>query len=406
MTIRHHLEQCLALTLMFAYPSTRASAQSSVTGTHFVVTERARINPDAADVRASLSFVGGATMMRNGTLLVSQPMEKLVRVFDSTGHFQRSLGRSGKGPNEFESIQGLGRVGDTAYVIDHRNRRITFFPNAETSNLSLRLPLAQLRGAEYSGPLALLANGAAVTNSVTASAAEGSVQTLYLHNRDGTDLIKLIALKDNDYSTPLKFGAIKLPFPQPLVVSPRVLYSPVSGRVALLTTTFPEKSGTASLQIIWMDKTGRKDEQTISTPASVVRASDIDSLLDMFSKSIAPLLRASGAIVTVESLREATAKVLVKRKYFPIVERVFMDDDGRAWVKIRNESEWLIFTHGSRRVDGVILPSNASPLSASGSKLWVQSVDADDLPSLIRYEIKNAMPRVKTRVVDTPWVPQ
>ncbi|MEP6834080.1 MAG: hypothetical protein ABJB74_11825 [Gemmatimonas sp.] len=402
MNIRSYPKQFLALTVMFAHPNIFASAQSSVTGTHFVVTERARINPEAVDAKASLSFVGGATMMPNGALLVSQPMEKLLRLFDSSGHFQRSLGRPGKGPNEFESIQGLGRVGDTVYVIDHRNRRITLFPNAKTSNLSLRLPLAQIRGVEYSGPLALLADGAAITNSVTASESEGSVQTLYLHNRDGTDLTKLITLKDNDYSTPIKFGAIKLPFPQPLVISPRVLYSSVSGRVALLTTTFPEKSGTASLQVIWMDKSGRKDAQTISTPVSVVRASDIDSLLDMFSKSIAPLLRASGAIVTVESLREATGKVLVKRKYFPIVEQVFMDDDGRAWVKIRNESEWLIFTHGARRVDGIILPKNASPLTANGSKLWVQSVDVDDLPTLIRYEIRNAIPRMKTGTAGNP----
>lgn len=350
---------------------------------------------DAEDAKASLSFVGGTTLMADGTLVVSQPMEKLLRLFDNTGHFQRSLGRSGKGPNEFESIQGLGRLGDTIYVIDHRNRRITFFPNARTSNVSLRLPLAQIPGAPYSGPLALLANGMAITNSVTASESDGPVQTLYLHNRDGTDLIKLTTLKDNDYSTPLKFGAVNLPFPQPLVVSPRVLYSPPSGKVAVLTTTFQEKLRTGSLQLAWIDKAGRRDVQSISTPVSVVRTADIDSLLDVFSKSVAPLLKASGAIVTVESLRAATEKVLVKQKYFPIMERVFMDADGRAWVKLRGQGEWLIFTHGVRRVDGITLPHDALPLSASGPIVWAQRFDADDLPILIRYEIRNATLRLK-----------
>ena len=63
-----------------------------------------------------------------GRLYALDPQDFTVRVFDSTGHLVRSLGRRGQGPGELETPQGiaLGPDGD-AYVYDAPSRRLTVY---------------------------------------------------------------------------------------------------------------------------------------------------------------------------------------------------------------------------------------------------------------------------------------
>jgi hypothetical protein len=48
-----------------------------------------------------------------------------VHVFDSSGHYVRSIGRRGTGPGEFVSTRGILRIGDNLHVFDQRLLRRT-----------------------------------------------------------------------------------------------------------------------------------------------------------------------------------------------------------------------------------------------------------------------------------------
>jgi hypothetical protein len=52
-------------------------------------------------------MVGEVVIGSGGMILVAQPTEGLVRVFDPTGSFIGSVGRRGSGPAEFQRVSGL-----------------------------------------------------------------------------------------------------------------------------------------------------------------------------------------------------------------------------------------------------------------------------------------------------------
>ena len=70
--------------------------------------------------------VGGAVVMTNGTVVVSNAGTNELRFFDATGHFLRATGRKGGGPGEFESLGLVSRTrADSLLAYDFRLRRIS-----------------------------------------------------------------------------------------------------------------------------------------------------------------------------------------------------------------------------------------------------------------------------------------
>lgn len=70
----------------------------------------------------------GALPRADGSIIVAHHGGPLFR-FDSTGAFVDSLGRSGRGPGEFESIWEFGEgVGDSVGIVDVRGLRVAWIP--------------------------------------------------------------------------------------------------------------------------------------------------------------------------------------------------------------------------------------------------------------------------------------
>ena len=69
---------------------------------------RWEISEETSAVAESLGVLSGIAVDRSGNLYVSDRQAVRVWVFDSTGRPQRSIGRKGQGPGEFESPTGPG----------------------------------------------------------------------------------------------------------------------------------------------------------------------------------------------------------------------------------------------------------------------------------------------------------
>lgn len=364
------------------------SAQTARAGTVYTAVPVTRIEPDSPNVRAILSAVRGAVTMPNGTLVVAQPVEKLLRMFDSTGAFRAMLGRSGKGPDEFESLATIGRVSDSLFAIDHRTRRLSIFPHAASPSLSITLPLLHLKNTEYAYLEAILANGGAVSTVIESTGTASPSQTLYLHRRDGGQVQRILTFREGDFFASIRVGPLNLQFPQPLVIRPLVLYSPPSGRVAVLRTTVTD-GGSAAVELTWMTAAAGAEVQRVAVPVVKVRPTDVDSILDVFSTRLAPSLTRSGGVISPRELRDKAKAVMVTNPIFPPVERAFMDDDARVWLRIHGQADWMIITRGRAAVDRIRLPRNAEWLTASGMTLWAQQANDDELPVLVRYRLVN-----------------
>src|SRR5687767_14246029 len=79
------------------------------------------------DGPAALTDVTDIALGSDGAVYVAQPQEQLVRVFDAGGRPRRTIGRRGRGPGEFTSVQDLSWRGDTLIVSDPVSQRISGF---------------------------------------------------------------------------------------------------------------------------------------------------------------------------------------------------------------------------------------------------------------------------------------
>ena len=86
------------------------------------------ITGTGTDDSTSLSLVGPVRWLSDGGLVVADTDGAQLLVFDSLGTLQRSHGRRGSGPAEFQEITNLsvGR-GDTISTFDMRLRRLSFW---------------------------------------------------------------------------------------------------------------------------------------------------------------------------------------------------------------------------------------------------------------------------------------
>lgn len=74
------------------------------------------------------SFVMSGLLLDGGGIAVAELSANEVRLFDSSGHHVRTVGRSGRGPGEFQTITGLfRRSADSLAAFDQGQRRTTIF---------------------------------------------------------------------------------------------------------------------------------------------------------------------------------------------------------------------------------------------------------------------------------------
>lgn len=75
--------------------------------------------------------IAGAVQLTGGTLVVADDVERKLHFFSSSGRYQRSVGRSGKGPGEFTGLHWVGECApDTVSVFDQTQARVSVFTSS------------------------------------------------------------------------------------------------------------------------------------------------------------------------------------------------------------------------------------------------------------------------------------
>lgn len=102
----------------------------------------------------------GAVRLDNGTSVLGDEGGTRLLFFGADGALKRAVGRRGDGPGEFRLPQFLGRTGDTVWVYDYAQTRVTRF-SAEGAlidlvNLTPPLPSALALGALSDGSLVFM----------------------------------------------------------------------------------------------------------------------------------------------------------------------------------------------------------------------------------------------------------
>jgi hypothetical protein len=90
-----------------------------------------RLTSDQLPEGHELSGIYSARRLPDGTILVANSSAWEIEVFDSTGHYVRSVGRKGSGPGEFlNALSIVGAPGDSIAVFDSGNARWTIWDSS------------------------------------------------------------------------------------------------------------------------------------------------------------------------------------------------------------------------------------------------------------------------------------
>lgn len=111
-----------------------ASCQSDSTGVEYscasctVVTDSVlSLTGGPAESDAAPSSVVGRNS-RGQYIVARLPVTYLIAIYDSTGHFQRIVGRNGKGPGEFRSVNDIAITRGDSVIVLHDERISIFDP--------------------------------------------------------------------------------------------------------------------------------------------------------------------------------------------------------------------------------------------------------------------------------------
>lgn len=112
---------CAVLVASFLLACPRDSTQEGATSA-WSVDARPLLEIDTDDSLETIGNVNGVARMSDGRVAVGDQSNSVIRSYDATGKFIRSVGRAGSGPGEFEMFGEMLHCGDSLYAHDFSNQ--------------------------------------------------------------------------------------------------------------------------------------------------------------------------------------------------------------------------------------------------------------------------------------------
>lgn len=352
-----------------------------------------RDGPDA------IQRFGPMVISAAGAIYVADLAEARIGVFDSLGRRMTWIGRRGRGPGEFLDIRSLGFSGDSLWVYDPAQLRITFWSLAGKYRTSVAQDrFTHGRVASDYRVHGLMKGGAALVAQTRRppTAPDRGVDPLVfelIHGAKGTPDTLLVADMSHDLAylwvaagpvgtqyQPFRDGPLSGPSPEGdvyVVVHREAPRRGQSGQIRVLRTTFPDR---------------RVTRQTIEFTPSRVPPGTVDSLLESFAGHLVAMRIYPN---TQAAIRELRRRVFLPGWYPPISD-ARLDREGRLWLagpaisdrSGRQPTRWSVYAVDGRLLGVVSLPAQTVLLTAYRKNLFVLQADSEERDALVRFEIE------------------
>jgi hypothetical protein len=327
-------------------------------------------------------------------------------VYDSRGNFLRKIGRPGKGPGEFRLISTFGFAGDTLWVMDQMQDRITFFDTRDS--------LARAHTGILIHDVKPESEGGATNLVLRAFMPDGSLLVTRGHwttvgpltatdrweilriGRDGIGastpsrkIADVVTVTNQEHSGLVVGNAISTEGWQPWNDSD--LWNVASNGTVLVVVRrahVTERPGTYQVQlhgttgVLW-------DSLASYTPLPITPAL-IDSAWSHYrsqhEKSVA-------AFATEAQARNAYEKGLYRPINVPPIAAALVGNDSTVWLLRAEAAEdstatWDIFDPRGKRFATAALPSAFTALAVSRDVVWGIEAGSDGETILVRYRAR------------------
>ena len=370
-----------------------AAAQANVVTPAPVLTATREIKIDGPT--EDLVRISWVRVAPDGRIAFSQFDDRLVRLYDATGKLIGKFGRAGDGPGEFRNPGRAGWFGDSLWVYDVIATRLTIIPPSlgapRIAELGIR---AFMRGTNPTLPL------------ITGGRIEGITRTgeiLFSGLFIADSIVRTLpAFADN-----LERAFVRAPSSaayqnflggMPARPDTRIRLGEESAQHPFPTRSSSAGMHDASRFVMVVPQVEGSDAGTFLVTSIGLRGDTIFSRRYPFRLDRIPAAEAQKSIdATVASLRRLgnpnaesfRARAKVPPAYTPF-GNVVMGRDGSTWIPERPTPPtrpWLVLDPRGNVFGRVLLGERVTVHEADLNNIWTVELDADDLPSVVRFRI-------------------
>lgn len=388
---------CIVLTPLLTGCSERTGGEAYVEDLpRLELIEELRIG-SVDDPDVGFSDVSDVVIGEEGLLYVLERAEKEVRVYDEGGALVRRFGGAGSGPGEFESPTRLGLLGDTLWVSDTRQQRLSLFRrdgtfiNSYSPTPSAIEPAPGIHVMLRVGGLS--ADGTLTSAWAVAIPVDPPTDTFHIPivRMDTTGAI-LDTIRMQPWAFPerssITVGGQQVPAPGAPSTDPLYIDAPDGGTFVIERPIAPDVD-TGVFTVSRTDASG----DTIYVHDYRYRPrpwndAAVDSLISGYSAIF------NAIQVDPDAAAAELRSTIVLPAFQPGVSGASAGRDGSLWVHIEDaasaRTEWIVLDPDGIARGAVALPRRTSVQQVNGEMVWVEEPDDVDVPWLVRYRVAAA----------------
>lgn len=331
---------------------------------------------------------------RGDDVFVAQRGGNEVRVFGADGRHRRTIGRVGSGPGEFQAIWSLGVLGDTLWTIDIDLRRLTLFgPDGATlatvpfeavpptlgESGRLFLPYADVLLPDRG----FLGFGRGIASSVDVGDVTAYPLLRLDPNGNTVDTLAWVSIKNDDLI--LRSEKSRSYMPQPFTDSPLTVYSAPIGRAYVIERWCATEPDAGTIRVTAINAAG----DTVWTRDIPYTPAPLEP--GLADNARADLLSHYGKRYLESEIRRA----LYVPAFRTPVSAAVASTNGALWIRwdehTRPASYTLLTPTGELAGEAAAAPA-VRLRWVSDSVAWGEELDANDVPTLVRYRITRSKP--------------
>lgn len=339
---------------------------------------------------ASIVDAGALAVARDGMAYAPQVADGTVLMFDASGAYRKTIGRRGEGPGEFVRPTRAGMVGDTLWVSDQAQRRVSFFQQNGTFIRSQMVTFNIRDPFLPNQPATLLTDGTAVSMaSVGVSLVKGGAVNrlpLLKHERDGKvlDTLRWMDFTNMTGVVPISGGGFA--YPQPFGGgSVVVAAADGSGLVVVDRPTATSKNGATFTVTRFGPTAALVYTKPVAYEPIPLTGSRVNNAIDELLK---PLPKDKRSLRV--SLREGIEKTIYRPPFLPPVTDAVLAADGSVWLRGEDTDSptvlYRVLDLKGTLTATVTLPRHLTIRHATTTDVWAFGTE-HDAPYLARFRI-------------------
>lgn len=337
------------------------------------------------DADYGLTYVSQIVLGKRNAVYVAQPQDNTIRVFDSRGKFIRKIGRRGGGPGEFASIDQIGFKGDTLWVSDMAQQRVSFLTPSGQLIRSIRVlgPMIDV-SARPTPARAVLSDGNLLGMPATGAKRDVPNLPLLAMDRSGSLKRKLAEVDMRGSMGVIFTGHSVINFYYPVRTDDLWAVSP-DGQ--FLVTIKREPTTSSSPSSFFVTKVNVHGDTVFSKRFRYAPQPLSQHVRDSVASGIVTFFM-SGRISRSEAERYARDSLRIP-SFQPAVSQAFISNNGDLWLAREpfgrsGTNWWVLDQHGTPIRQG-FLPTGFKGFAADNAHVWGVENDQWGVSYVTRY---------------------